>query len=77
MKSPIMTDGKSDNKQKLDLGLLEEDDEFEEFPAESEYALALLLNINIRNTHKKKKENNYFLITSSQIGQARMRTTLI
>lgn len=25
------------DKQKVDLGLLEEDDEFEEFPAEREY----------------------------------------
>lgn len=27
----------SDKKQTVDLGLLEEDDEFEEFPAEGEY----------------------------------------
>lgn len=31
-----MTDGKND-KVKVDLGLLEEDDEFEEFPAEGIY----------------------------------------
>lgn len=31
-----MTDGKND-KVKVDLGLLEEDDEFEEFPAEGTY----------------------------------------
>lgn len=29
------------DKQKVDLGLLEEDDEFEEFPAESQYKLRL------------------------------------
>lgn len=28
------------DKQKVDLGLLEEDDEFEEFPTESEYITA-------------------------------------
>lgn len=33
-----MTDGKSD-KVKVDLGLLEEDDEFEEFPAEGTYLI--------------------------------------
>lgn len=33
-----MTDSKSD-KAKVDLGLLEEDDEFEEFPAEGTYFL--------------------------------------
>ena len=31
--NPKMTDSKND-KTKVDLGLLEEDDEFEEFPAE-------------------------------------------
>ena len=29
-------DPKGDNKPKVDLGLLEEDDEFEEFPADGE-----------------------------------------
>ena len=31
----------ADNKPKIDLGLLEEDDEFEEFPAESKCVLCL------------------------------------
>lgn len=30
---------KEKEKSKVDLGLLEEDDEFEEFPAESEFKL--------------------------------------
>lgn len=30
----------SDKKQTVDLGLLEEDDEFEEFPAEGKHCLA-------------------------------------
>ncbi|KAB7494114.1 hypothetical protein Anas_09534, partial [Armadillidium nasatum] len=29
-----MSNSKTENKPKIDLGLLEEDDEFEEFPAE-------------------------------------------
>lgn len=33
-----MTDNKND-KAKVDLGLLEEDDEFEEFPAEGTHAI--------------------------------------
>lgn len=32
---------KKEEKSKVDLGLLEEDDEFEEFPAESEFDLEL------------------------------------
>ena len=31
----------SDKKQTVDLGLLEEDDEFEEFPAEGKYKMYL------------------------------------
>lgn len=36
-----MTDNKND-KAKVDLGLLEEDDEFEEFPAEGTYVALLI-----------------------------------
>lgn len=32
-----MSDKENKDKPKLDLGLLEEDDEFEEFPAEGTY----------------------------------------
>lgn len=33
---------KKEEKSKVDLGLLEEDDEFEEFPAESELLLEIV-----------------------------------
>jgi len=32
-----MSADKQDNKPKVDLGLLEEDDEFEEFPADGKF----------------------------------------
>lgn len=38
-------DPKADNKPKVDLGLLEEDDEFEEFPADGECGIPLLLHV--------------------------------
>lgn len=34
-----MAEKKADEKAKVDLGLLEEDDEFEEFPAEGKHKL--------------------------------------
>lgn len=50
----------ADNKEKakVDLGLLEEDDEFEEFPAEGE-----TLNKN-KKKHDDDKQKNYFQIGS-------------
>ena len=42
-----MTDSKTD-KTKLDLGLLEEDDEFEEFPAKGENYLDSSLTSNFK-----------------------------
>lgn len=54
-----MTDNKND-KTKVDLGLLEEDDEFEEFPAEGTY-LDLLMVILAWRKHNLKIADSFHL----------------
>ena len=47
-----------DDKAKVDLGLLEEDDEFEEFPAEGDYCKNQCIGKSENSTFDKKFNQN-------------------